>query len=460
MAAYIGRRLRKGAATTAVAALAVAALSASQAPGAVVDDQGRQTASDSQPTPDATADDSASATGNSPYYTDLPPLNSPNPSPSPSQSSTIGTPVSRGEAEAGIPATVLDAYKKAEAALGTAKPQLQPALAAPRGHRQGRVGPGPRWPGRRERHHDQPDPRPAARRQRLRAHPGHRQRRVRRQQQLRLGRRAHAVHPVHLGVGGPRRQRRRQGRPQQHLRRGPRRRPLPVPVRLGPVDAGRPEPRDPQLQQLDGLSEPRAVVAGVLPQGHPRGPGRHGHGCPSTAATTTPGRVPRRRRTRRHRAPARARRGRARRGRARRPRRSRGSPPRRARPPCPRPPTRCTTWRTRVPPSSPRWRATRSPRRSARARRPRPARPSARSGSASRSSATPTPPSPAARAWPRSSPTAWDVAVAPALKAGEKTGDLHGPRDRRRPYDRRASTTRPPSPPAPPTPWPAPAPPR
>ncbi|MGW1719398.1 lytic transglycosylase domain-containing protein [Streptomyces sp. NPDC002156] len=123
MAAYIGRRLRKGAATTAVAALAVAALSASQAPGVVVDDQGRQTASDSQPTPDATADDSASATGNSPYYTDLPPLNSPNPSPSPSQSSTIGTPVSRGEAEAGIPATVLDAYKKAEAALGTAKPQ-------------------------------------------------------------------------------------------------------------------------------------------------------------------------------------------------------------------------------------------------------------------------------------------------------------------------------------------------
>ncbi|WP_330291783.1 lytic transglycosylase domain-containing protein [Streptomyces sp. NBC_00576] len=120
MAAYIGRRLRKGAATTAVAALAVAALSASQAPGAVVDDLGRRTASDSQPTPDATADDSA--TGNSPYYTDLPPLNSPNPSPSPSQSSTIGMPVARGEAEAGIPATVLDAYKKAETALGTAKP--------------------------------------------------------------------------------------------------------------------------------------------------------------------------------------------------------------------------------------------------------------------------------------------------------------------------------------------------
>ncbi|GAA3892229.1 lytic transglycosylase domain-containing protein [Streptomyces lacrimifluminis] len=122
MAAYIGRRLRKGAATTAVAALAVAALSASQAPGATVDDQGRRTAGDSQPTSEATADDSASATGNSPYYTDLPPLHSPNPSPSPGQSSAIGTPVSIGEAEAGIPATVLDAYKKAEAALATAKP--------------------------------------------------------------------------------------------------------------------------------------------------------------------------------------------------------------------------------------------------------------------------------------------------------------------------------------------------
>lgn len=44
MAAHIGRRLRKGAATTAVAAAAVAALSASQAPGVTVDDQGRQSA--------------------------------------------------------------------------------------------------------------------------------------------------------------------------------------------------------------------------------------------------------------------------------------------------------------------------------------------------------------------------------------------------------------------------------
>ncbi|MFG3014576.1 lytic transglycosylase domain-containing protein [Streptomyces cinerochromogenes] len=117
MAAHFGRRLRKGAATTAVAAAAVAALSASQAPGATSDDHGRQaTAGATAPVPDGSA--GGDATGNSPYYTDLPPLKSPNPSPS----SGSGTPVARGEAEAGIPATVLDAYKKAEAELRSSKP--------------------------------------------------------------------------------------------------------------------------------------------------------------------------------------------------------------------------------------------------------------------------------------------------------------------------------------------------
>ncbi|MEU0383828.1 lytic transglycosylase domain-containing protein [Streptomyces chartreusis] len=114
MAAQFGRRLRKGAATTAVAAVAVAALSASQAPG--VNDHGRQTAADATPSPDASASD-GSATGNSPYYTDLPPLNSPSPSPS-----TGPGPTPSGATEAGIPATVLDAYKKAEAALRDSKP--------------------------------------------------------------------------------------------------------------------------------------------------------------------------------------------------------------------------------------------------------------------------------------------------------------------------------------------------
>ncbi|WP_320776294.1 lytic transglycosylase domain-containing protein [Streptomyces sp. CRN 30] len=120
MAAHFGRRLRKGAMTTTVAAVAVAALSASQAPDVTAGTDGRQSTADSASSADpgtgtGTED---SATGNSPYYTDLPPLDSPVPSPS----STVGTPVTQGSADAGIPATVLDAYKKAESALRAAKP--------------------------------------------------------------------------------------------------------------------------------------------------------------------------------------------------------------------------------------------------------------------------------------------------------------------------------------------------
>ncbi|MFD0314313.1 lytic transglycosylase domain-containing protein [Streptomyces flavalbus] len=115
MGPQFGRRLRKGAATTAVAAAAVAALSASQAPGVTTDADGRQSTTGAQPSPDEYGQDSA--TGNSPYYTDLPPLNSPTPSPS-----TGTTPPATGETEAGIPATVLDAYKKAAAKLRGAKP--------------------------------------------------------------------------------------------------------------------------------------------------------------------------------------------------------------------------------------------------------------------------------------------------------------------------------------------------
>ncbi|GGJ25965.1 lytic transglycosylase domain-containing protein [Streptomyces brasiliensis] len=116
MAAHFGRRLRKGAATTAVAAAAVAALSASQGPGVTHGNHGTPAAAGATSPDSAPAD---SATGNSPYYTDLPPLHSPNPSPS----TGIGTPVSQGDAEAGIPATVLDAYKKAEAELRSSKPE-------------------------------------------------------------------------------------------------------------------------------------------------------------------------------------------------------------------------------------------------------------------------------------------------------------------------------------------------
>ncbi|MFJ4733014.1 lytic transglycosylase domain-containing protein [Streptomyces sp. NPDC088770] len=119
MAAHFGSRLRKGAATTAVAAAAVAALSASQAPG-VVDEHGRQSTAEATPQPDDGTDGidgiDGSATGDSPYFTDLPPLNSPSPAP------VVGTPISKGPAEAGIPTTVLDAYKKAEAELRESKP--------------------------------------------------------------------------------------------------------------------------------------------------------------------------------------------------------------------------------------------------------------------------------------------------------------------------------------------------
>ncbi|MFJ6853205.1 lytic transglycosylase domain-containing protein [Streptomyces sp. NPDC091271] len=109
MAAQFGRRLRRGATTTAVAAAAVAALSASQAPAA--------------PHPDSAADDrtaagltppgDSAATGNSPYHTDLPPLDTPN-----KPGTSVNLPVT-GSAEAGIPATVLSAYKRAEQDLAS-----------------------------------------------------------------------------------------------------------------------------------------------------------------------------------------------------------------------------------------------------------------------------------------------------------------------------------------------------
>ncbi|WP_327366781.1 lytic transglycosylase domain-containing protein [Streptomyces sp. NBC_01217] len=104
MAAQFGRRLRKGATTTAVAAVAVAALSASGAPGAtLLHDSGDEQSAGTTPPPDDSA-----ATGNSPYYTDLPPLVTPN---KPGTSTNL--PVT-GSTESGIPASVLAAYKKAE----------------------------------------------------------------------------------------------------------------------------------------------------------------------------------------------------------------------------------------------------------------------------------------------------------------------------------------------------------
>lgn len=114
MTAVFGRRMRRTAVTTAVAAAAVAALAASQAPGATPDRarDDRAGAAGSAPSPDGD-----SATGNSPYYTDLPPLQSPVP-----PTTKPGGGVATGDREAGLPATVLDAYKKAETAVRTARP--------------------------------------------------------------------------------------------------------------------------------------------------------------------------------------------------------------------------------------------------------------------------------------------------------------------------------------------------
>ncbi|WP_326663406.1 lytic transglycosylase domain-containing protein [Streptomyces sp. NBC_00385] len=106
MAAQFGRRLRRGATTAAVAAAAVAALSASQAPGSplVASDGDQPTTGAAGSTPSG----DGAASGNSPYFTDLPPLNTPN-----KPGTSVNLPVT-GSVESGIPASILAAYKKAQ----------------------------------------------------------------------------------------------------------------------------------------------------------------------------------------------------------------------------------------------------------------------------------------------------------------------------------------------------------
>lgn len=103
MAVQFGRRLRRGATTTAVAAAAVAALSASQGPGSPL-----IASEDDQPAAGATPSDDNAASGNSPYFTDLPPLNTPD-----KPGTSVDLPVT-GSAESGIPASILAAYKKTQ----------------------------------------------------------------------------------------------------------------------------------------------------------------------------------------------------------------------------------------------------------------------------------------------------------------------------------------------------------
>ncbi|MFJ2114142.1 lytic transglycosylase domain-containing protein [Streptomyces sp. NPDC087850] len=110
MAALFGSRLRRGATTTAVAAVAIAALSASQPPGALPTGTGGAQAADATPPP------GTPVSGNSSYYTELPPLTTPD-----KPGTSIDLPAT-GPAEAGIPATVLAAYKQAEQTLAESKP--------------------------------------------------------------------------------------------------------------------------------------------------------------------------------------------------------------------------------------------------------------------------------------------------------------------------------------------------
>ncbi|MFF5786655.1 lytic transglycosylase domain-containing protein [Streptomyces sp. NPDC012693] len=119
MSAHLGRRLRKGATSGAVVAAAVAALAASQAPEMTpppTDNAGGDRAIGAEDTASPSGD--GSATGGSPYYTELPTLNTPNKPGAP----TSLLPVIAGPAEAGIPASVFSAYQRAEQSIRSTDP--------------------------------------------------------------------------------------------------------------------------------------------------------------------------------------------------------------------------------------------------------------------------------------------------------------------------------------------------
>ncbi|MFD6241961.1 lytic transglycosylase domain-containing protein [Streptomyces diastaticus] len=117
MAALFGRRMRRGAASTAVAAAAMAALSASGAPSA--GNERPAAAASDRPAAGAPGSEDPSVSGDSPYYTELPPLKGPGRNDPPDETPATGS------AESGIPATVLDAYRKAEASLAASNPRCR-----------------------------------------------------------------------------------------------------------------------------------------------------------------------------------------------------------------------------------------------------------------------------------------------------------------------------------------------
>ncbi|MET9592588.1 lytic murein transglycosylase [Streptomyces sp. NPDC006516] len=107
--------VRRGLTGTATAVAAMAALTASQAPGLAAGGAHdmKNVASDDVVWTEVPNDDS--------YHTELPPLRSPEP-PAKSTGQKPGPAVERSWAEAGIPSTVLAAYRKAQSALGRSDP--------------------------------------------------------------------------------------------------------------------------------------------------------------------------------------------------------------------------------------------------------------------------------------------------------------------------------------------------
>uniref|UniRef100_UPI000D1A6165 lytic transglycosylase domain-containing protein n=1 Tax=Streptomyces sp. rh34 TaxID=2034272 RepID=UPI000D1A6165 len=112
----INRTVRRRLGTTATAVAAMTALTTSQAPGFAVPEPrpGKAAASDDVVWSEVPGDDA--------YHTELPPLRSPEP-PAPLKPGAKPDPlVARARSEAGIPVTVLAAYRKAESAVGRGDP--------------------------------------------------------------------------------------------------------------------------------------------------------------------------------------------------------------------------------------------------------------------------------------------------------------------------------------------------
>ncbi|WP_234347815.1 lytic transglycosylase domain-containing protein [Streptomyces specialis] len=118
-------RIRKGLSGSALAAAAMAALTASQAPEMTGGDgAGPQEARDRAAAEDPDIpEDSAGDRPELPYHTDLPPLDTADPGKGGTDDTDgDGGTIITGPAEAGIPATVLDAYRRAEATIGETTP--------------------------------------------------------------------------------------------------------------------------------------------------------------------------------------------------------------------------------------------------------------------------------------------------------------------------------------------------